>query len=93
MPTRPGYCGLTLENIAIGWGQNCAATLAYCGHAQTEKLKMTASTPSAARRRPLRTAMSLRQITSSPCTTSKPSASSRPASARRNCSFTGASGA
>ena len=28
----------------MGCGQNCAATRAYCGHAQTEKLKTTAST-------------------------------------------------
>ena len=70
MPTSPGYCGLTFENIAIGCGQNCAATRAYCGHAHTEKLKMTASTSAAAIALPLRTAMSLRQMTSSPSTTS-----------------------
>ena len=39
---------MTFENITIGCGQNCAAMRAYCGHAQTEKLKTTASTPAAA---------------------------------------------
>ena len=77
MPTSPGYCGLTFENITIGCGQNCAATRAYCGHAHTEKLKTTASTAAAAIRRPFRTAMSFCQMTSSPATTSKPSASRR----------------
>ena len=66
MPTSPGYCGLTFENITIGCGQNCAATRAYCGHAHTEKLKTTASTAAAAIRRPFRTAMSFCQMTSSP---------------------------
>ena len=26
MPTSPGYCGLTVENMTIGCGQNCPAT-------------------------------------------------------------------
>ena len=29
MPTSPGYCGLTVENMTIGCGQNCPATRAY----------------------------------------------------------------
>ena len=92
IPTSPGYCGFTLENITIGCGQNCAATRAYCGHAQTEKLKTTASTASAAMRRPFLTAMSFCQITSSPAMTSKPSASSRLTSCSRNRRLTGSSG-